>query len=107
MSCAVSGLSRSGASINRRRFLRRRRLEPAPPVELEAEPRHSLANFIRASSAAAFGPPACHEEENPMEMEKIHVFARSLLSTYGDKAELEAAQKALDCDRHGHKEDCL
>jgi hypothetical protein len=40
-----------------------------------------------------------------MEMEKIHVFARSLLSTYGDKAELEAAQKALDCDRHGHKEE--
>jgi hypothetical protein len=38
-----------------------------------------------------------------MEMEKIHVFARSLLSTYGDKAELEAAQKALDCDRHGIK----
>jgi hypothetical protein len=27
------------------------------------------------------------------------------LSTYGDKAELEAAQKALDCDRHGHKEE--
>jgi len=40
-----------------------------------------------------------------MEMEKIHVFARSLLSTHGDKAELEAAQKALDCDRHGHKEE--
>jgi hypothetical protein len=38
-----------------------------------------------------------------MEMEKIHVFARSLLSTHGDKAELEAAQKALDCDRPGHK----
>jgi hypothetical protein len=40
-----------------------------------------------------------------MEMETIHVFARSLLSTYGDRAELEAAQKALDCDRHGHKEE--
>ena len=40
-----------------------------------------------------------------MEVEKIHVFARSLLSTHGDKAELEAAQKALDCDRHGHKEE--
>ena len=39
-----------------------------------------------------------------MEMEKIHVFARSLLSTHGDKAELEAAQ-ALECDRHGRKEE--
>ena len=38
-----------------------------------------------------------------MEMDKIHVFARSLLSTHGDKAELAAAQRAIECDRHGHK----
>jgi hypothetical protein len=36
-----------------------------------------------------------------MEMDKIHVFARSLLSTHGDKAELAAAQRAIECDRHG------
>jgi hypothetical protein len=38
-----------------------------------------------------------------MEMNKIHVFARSLLSTHGGKAELEAAQRAIECDRHGHR----
>ena len=36
-----------------------------------------------------------------MEMNKIHVFARSLLSTHGGKAELEAAQRAIECGRHG------
>jgi hypothetical protein len=36
-----------------------------------------------------------------MDTDKIHVFARSLLSTHGDKAELEAAQRAIECERHG------
>jgi hypothetical protein len=38
-----------------------------------------------------------------MEMDKIHVFARSLLSTHGDRAELEAAQRAVECDRDGDR----
>lgn len=38
-----------------------------------------------------------------MDTEKIHVFARSLLSTHGDKAELEAAQRAIECERHGDR----
>ncbi len=40
-----------------------------------------------------------------MEMEKVHVFARSLLSTHGDKAELEAAQRAVQCDRDGDRDE--
>jgi hypothetical protein len=52
---------------------------------LDREPPHSFANFIRASSA---GPErALATRRKSMEMEKIHVFARSLLSTHGDKAE--------------------
>jgi hypothetical protein len=39
-----------------------------------------------------------------MEMDKVHVFARSLLSTYRDKAELEAAQRAAQCDRDGDRD---
>jgi hypothetical protein len=42
-----------------------------------------------------------------MEMNKVHVFARSLLSTHGDKAELAAAQRAAECDRHGEKDQAL
>jgi hypothetical protein len=38
-----------------------------------------------------------------MEMNQIHIFARSLLSTHGDKAELAAAQRANECDRQGQK----
>jgi hypothetical protein len=36
-----------------------------------------------------------------MEMNKIHVFARSLLRTHGGKAELEAAQRAIDATGTG------
>ncbi len=39
-----------------------------------------------------------------MEMEKVHIFARSLLSTHGNKAELEAAQRAVQCDRDGDRD---
>jgi hypothetical protein len=42
-----------------------------------------------------------------MEMNKVHVFARSLLSTHGDKAELAAAQRAAECDRQGEKDQAL
>jgi hypothetical protein len=40
-----------------------------------------------------------------MEMQQIHVFARTLLNTHGDKAELEAAQRAIECDKQGQKRD--
>lgn len=39
-----------------------------------------------------------------MDTEKIHVFARSLLGAHGDKAELEAAQRAIECERQGDKD---
>lgn len=38
-----------------------------------------------------------------MDTEKIHVFARSLLGAHGEKAELEAAQRAIECERTGDK----
>lgn len=39
-----------------------------------------------------------------MDTEKIHVFARSLLGAHGDKAESEAAQRAIECERQGDKD---
>ena len=39
-----------------------------------------------------------------MEMDKVHVFARSLLSTHGNRAEVEAAQRAVQCDRDGDRD---
>jgi hypothetical protein len=38
-----------------------------------------------------------------MNMNGIHDYARQLLSSLGDRAELEAAQRAAECDRHGEK----
>ncbi len=36
-----------------------------------------------------------------MDMKEVHEFARRLLDAHGDKAESEAAQKAVDCERQG------
>jgi hypothetical protein len=38
-----------------------------------------------------------------MEMNEIHDYARRLLDALGDKAELEAAQKAAEWERSGDK----
>jgi hypothetical protein len=38
-----------------------------------------------------------------MDINLIHEHARRLVNVYGDKAELEAAQKAAECERHGEK----
>jgi hypothetical protein len=40
-----------------------------------------------------------------MEMTEIHDYARRLLGVHGEKAALEAAQKASECDREGHKDE--
>ena len=38
-----------------------------------------------------------------MDANAIHHYARRLLETHGDKAELEAAQKASECEKqHDH-----
>jgi hypothetical protein len=38
-----------------------------------------------------------------MDANAIHHYARRLLETHGDKAELEAARKAAECERqHDH-----
>lgn len=39
-----------------------------------------------------------------MDMNAIHDYARRLRGTLGDKAELEAAQKAAECEKQGDKE---
>ncbi|HEX2447239.1 MAG TPA: hypothetical protein VHK26_03515 [Methyloceanibacter sp.] len=36
-----------------------------------------------------------------MNINTIHGHARQLVNTYGNKAELEAAQKVADCERNG------
>jgi hypothetical protein len=36
-----------------------------------------------------------------MDINTIHGHARQLVNTYGNKAELEAAQKASECERNG------
>jgi hypothetical protein len=36
-----------------------------------------------------------------MDINVIHEHARRLVNAHGDKAELAAAQKAADCERHG------
>jgi hypothetical protein len=38
-----------------------------------------------------------------MDINVIHEHARRLVNVHGDKAELEAAQKATDCERQGEK----
>jgi hypothetical protein len=67
----------------------------------------SLANFISFPRQSRLDRnPAGLQARNErggasMDTDKVHVFARSLLSTHGDKAELEAAQKVIECERHG------
>lgn len=34
-----------------------------------------------------------------MDMNQVHDFARRLLNAHGERAELEAAQRASECDR--------
>ena len=36
-----------------------------------------------------------------MDITAIHDYARRLVGAHGDKAELEAAQRAAQCERHG------
>ncbi|MGH6865985.1 MAG: hypothetical protein ACREDO_07425 [Methyloceanibacter sp.] len=38
-----------------------------------------------------------------MEMSEIHVHARRFVGAHGDKAELEAAQRASECEKQGDK----
>jgi hypothetical protein len=38
-----------------------------------------------------------------MDSKQIHDYARRFVGAHGDKAELEAAQRAADCERQGHK----
>jgi hypothetical protein len=38
-----------------------------------------------------------------MEMKEVHDYARRLVGVHGDKAAVEAAQRATDCDRQGDK----
>jgi len=40
-----------------------------------------------------------------MDMNAIHDYARRLKDSLGDKAELEAAQKAAECERQGQKDE--
>lgn len=38
-----------------------------------------------------------------MDMNEIHDYARRFVGTHGDKAEVEAAQKAAECEKAGDK----
>ncbi|MGH6737269.1 MAG: hypothetical protein ACRECX_14510 [Methyloceanibacter sp.] len=38
-----------------------------------------------------------------MDMTEIHDYARRFVGAHGEKAELEAAQKVAECERHGDK----
>ena len=39
-----------------------------------------------------------------MEMNEIHDYARRFVAVHGDKAEMEAAQKAVECEKQGDKD---
>ena len=39
-----------------------------------------------------------------MDVNEIHDYARRLVGAHGEKAELEAAQKATECDRQGDRD---
>jgi hypothetical protein len=43
------------------------------------------------------------KEDGPMEAREIHDYARRFVGAHGDKAELEAAQKAAECERQGQR----
>jgi hypothetical protein len=38
-----------------------------------------------------------------MDMNEIHDYARRFIGTYGDRAEVEAAQKVTECEKQGDK----
>ena len=40
-------------------------------------------------------------ETQPMDMNKIHDYARRFIGTHGEKAEAEAAQKVAECEKLG------
>ena len=39
-----------------------------------------------------------------MEAKQIHDYARRFVGAHGERAELEAAQKAAECERQGQKD---
>jgi hypothetical protein len=43
------------------------------------------------------------KEDDAMEAREIHDYARRFVGAHGDKAELEAAQKAAECERQGQR----
>jgi hypothetical protein len=43
------------------------------------------------------------KEDGLMEAREIHDYARRFVGAHGDKAELEAAQKAAECERQGQR----
>jgi hypothetical protein len=43
------------------------------------------------------------DKEKRMDSTAIHDYARRLVGAHGDKAELEAAQRAASCERQGDK----
>jgi hypothetical protein len=42
-----------------------------------------------------------------MDTNAIHDYARRFIGAHGDKAELEAAQKAAECERQGEKQQAV
>ena len=83
MISADSEPSRSGASTNRRRSLLRSSLELGPSPDWSGN-LHIRLRILFAHRAPA--PNArLQRGGKPMEMEKIHVFARSLLSRHGGR----------------------
>jgi hypothetical protein len=42
-----------------------------------------------------------------MDTNAIHDYARRFIGTHGDKAELEAAQRAAECERQGEKQQAV
>lgn len=42
-----------------------------------------------------------------MNSKEIHDYARRFVGAHGDKAELEAAQKAADCERQGQRDQAV
>lgn len=39
-----------------------------------------------------------------MDMNEIHDYARRFIGAHGNQAEVEAAQKIADCEKHGEKD---
>jgi hypothetical protein len=44
------------------------------------------------------------KEDDPMDITAIHDYARRFVGAHGDKAEMEAAQRAAECERQGQKD---